>query len=76
MAHLLGRRRDCWEKARRAFVEQFWEPYSRARNLTAEEEPSVRQYMLRVPPGVRSARQAIAWTFGETEGSYRPRLQT
>jgi hypothetical protein len=33
-------------------------------NATAEPDGSVRRYFLRVPPRMRSARAAVAWTFG------------
>jgi hypothetical protein len=33
-------------------------------NATAEPDGSHRRYFLRVPPGTRTAREAVAWTFG------------
>jgi Domain of unknown function (DUF6745) len=33
-------------------------------NATAEPDGSYRRYVLRVPPNTRSAREAVAWTFG------------
>ena len=33
-------------------------------NATAEPDGSYRRYFLRVPPTSRTARQAVAWTFG------------
>lgn len=35
-----------------------------------------RRHVLRVPPGVRSAREAVAWTFGVDPGEYRPLIET
>lgn len=35
-----------------------------------------RRYLLRVPPDVRSAREAVAWTFGVDAGEYRPAIET
>jgi hypothetical protein len=35
-----------------------------------------RHYLLRVPPDVRSAREAVAWTFGVDSGEYRPAIET
>lgn len=35
-----------------------------------------RNYMLCVPPNIKRAREAVAWTFGETEQSYCPRVET
>jgi hypothetical protein len=33
-------------------------------NATAEPDGTYRRYFLRVPPTVRTARAAVAWTFG------------
>lgn len=33
-------------------------------NATAEPDGSQRRYFLRVPPDTRTARAAVAWTFG------------
>ena len=33
-------------------------------NATAEPDGSYRRYFLRVPPQTRTAREAVAWTFG------------
>jgi hypothetical protein len=35
-----------------------------------------RRYVLRVPPDVRSPREAVAWTFGVDTGEYRPAIET
>src|SRR5262249_23597685 len=35
-------------------------------NATPEPDGSYRRYFLRVPPASRTARQAVAWTFGFT----------
>lgn len=45
-------------------------------NSTPEPDGSRRRYVLRVPPDIRTARQAVAWTFGMAEGQYRPSVQT
>ena len=45
-------------------------------NSTAEPDGSYRRYVLRVPPGVRSAREAVAWTFGLRAGQYDPVAMT
>lgn len=45
-------------------------------NSTPEPEGSSRRYWLRVPPGTRSAREAVAWTFGLAPEEYRPLRQT
>jgi hypothetical protein len=45
-------------------------------NSTPEPDGSSRRYWLRVPPGTRSARQAVAWTFGLEADGYRPLRQS
>jgi hypothetical protein len=32
--------------------------------------------MLRVPPTMKRAREAVAWTFGKTEAEYQPAIET
>lgn len=39
-------------------------------NGTPEPDGSIKHYYLQVPPGVRSAREAVAWTYGLTELRY------
>lgn len=34
------------------------------------------EYFLRVPSGLPNARAAVAWTFGESEDTYRPAMET
>jgi hypothetical protein len=38
--------------------------------------PKFKEYMLRVPPTVRTAREAVAWTFERDPKSWRPALET
>jgi hypothetical protein len=45
-------------------------------NSTPEPDGSGRRYWLRVPPDTRSAREAVAWTFGLAPDEYRPMRQT
>ncbi|MEU1882519.1 DUF6745 domain-containing protein [Streptosporangium sp. NPDC020072] len=45
-------------------------------NSTAEPDGTFRTYWLRVPPWTRTAREGVAWTFGQTEGDYRPLKET
>jgi hypothetical protein len=45
-------------------------------NSTPELDGSSRRYWLRVPPDIRSAREAVAWTFGVAPDEYRPLRQT
>jgi hypothetical protein len=41
-------------------------------NATPEPDGTRRRYFLRVPPNVRTAHEAVAWTFGLDPGEYRP----
>jgi hypothetical protein len=45
-------------------------------NATPEPDGSARTYWLRVPPAMRTARQAVAWTFNLDEGDYQPQAQS
>lgn len=45
-------------------------------NSTPEPDGTYKEYFLRVPPQMRSARQAVAWTFGLTEDQYAPSKET
>ena len=45
-------------------------------NSTPEPDGTSRTYWLRVPPHVRTAKEAVAWTFGLTEEEYEPQIQT
>jgi hypothetical protein len=45
-------------------------------NATPEEDGSSRHYFLRVPPSVRTAREAIAWTFGLRADEYVPVMES
>jgi hypothetical protein len=45
-------------------------------NSTPEPDGSSKQYFLRVPPAVRSAREGVAWTFGLTEDEYAPEVES
>jgi len=35
-----------------------------------------KQYVIRVPPNMHTAREAVAWTFGLTTARYRPQVET
>jgi Domain of unknown function (DUF6745) len=49
----------------------------RVLNSTPEPDGSQKRYMLRVPPHVTSAREAVAWTFGvERAEDYAPAVET
>lgn len=45
-------------------------------NSTPELGSSSRSYMLRVPPNMRTASAAVAWTFGMRSSQYRPSVET
>jgi hypothetical protein len=45
-------------------------------NSTPEPDGEWKRYMLRVPPRVQTAREAVAWTFGTTADDYAPSMQT
>ncbi|MFF5503941.1 DUF6745 domain-containing protein [Streptomyces roseolus] len=45
-------------------------------NSTPEPDGSHRTYWLRVPPGTRTAREGVAWTFGLDAEAYAPLVQT
>jgi hypothetical protein len=45
-------------------------------NSTREPDGSYKDYYLRVPPEVKRAREAVAWTFGMAEHDYAPEAQS
>ena len=45
-------------------------------NSTPEPDGTRRTYFLRVPPTMRTAREAVAWTFGLDGGEYRPAAES
>jgi hypothetical protein len=45
-------------------------------DATRGPDTAFRRYLLRVPPDVRSPREAVAWTFGVDTGEYRPAVET
>jgi hypothetical protein len=50
--------------------------YVRVVNSTVEPDGSRKVYFLRVPPFVRTAREAVAWTFGLGPSDYGPERET
>lgn len=56
----------------------FDEPLAmvKVKNSSPEPDGSFKDYYLRVPPGMKSASQAVAWTFGLDKEAYRPRAET
>ena len=45
-------------------------------NSTPEPDGTRKTYYLRVPPNLRTAREAVAWTFGLSGSQYRPERET
>jgi hypothetical protein len=45
-------------------------------NGTREPDGSYKRYFLRVPPTMRTAREAVAWTYGLTAETYEPLIRT
>ncbi len=48
----------------------------RVRNSRRESDGSFKEYVLRVPPEISTAKAAVAWTFGMHEDDYQPTLET
>jgi hypothetical protein len=48
----------------------------RVTNSTPEIDGESRNYFLRVPPTIRTAREAVAWTFGMTVDEYKPSAES
>jgi hypothetical protein len=48
----------------------------KVRNSTPEPDGTWKDYFLRVPPDMRTAREAVAWTFGLSAAEYAPRTET
>jgi hypothetical protein len=47
-----------------------------AHYIHVRDASTQRQYYLRVPPSIRRADEAVAWTFGLSEQEYEPRQET
>jgi hypothetical protein len=45
-------------------------------NATPEPDGSFKDYFLRVPPTMRTAKEAVAWTFGKSPDNYEPEQET
>jgi len=48
----------------------------KVRNSTAEPDGSYKDYFLSVPPTLKSAHDAVAWTFGMNASEYDPLVET
>jgi hypothetical protein len=55
-----------------------WEAWAAVEVLNGTPEPdgTYKHYFLQVPPTMRSAREAVAWSYGLSEQRYRPLLRT
>lgn len=55
-----------------------WEAWAAVEvvNGTPEEDGTFKRYFLQVPATMRSAREAVAWTYGLSEQRYRPVVRT
>ena len=45
-------------------------------NSSPEPDGTQRTYVLRVPPGIRTCRAAVAWTFRLDADAYQPLVET
>jgi hypothetical protein len=45
-------------------------------NSTPEADGSYKDYFLRVPPSVKTAKEAVAWTCGKTAPEYAPMVES
>ena len=46
------------------------------KNSTPEPDGHFKDYFLRVPPTIKRAREAVAWTFGMSEKEYAPEVES
>jgi hypothetical protein len=67
---------ECGELWRRIQVNDEALLMLKVRNSTPEPNGSIKDYVLRVPPTMTTARAAVAWTFGMTEEEYKPEKET
>ena len=44
--------------------------------INAPEDARFKEYMIRVPPGMRTAHEAVAWTFGLDAEEYHPAIES
>jgi hypothetical protein len=52
------------------------DPEGTAHYVQVKDASTQHQYYLRVPPSIRQADEAVAWTFGLDEQDYQPRQET
>lgn len=48
----------------------------KVKNSTPEPDGTFKEYHLRVPPGTKTAKEGVSWTFGFREEEYGPAFQT
>lgn len=48
----------------------------KVKNSTPEPDGSIKDYFLRVPPDIKTAQAAVAWTFGLESKQYEPTVET
>ncbi|HEY9774852.1 MAG TPA: hypothetical protein V6C81_13905 [Planktothrix sp.] len=48
----------------------------RVTNKTPNPDGTTSEYFLRVPPSIKTAKAAVAWTFAMQENEYKPRYET
>ena len=55
-----------------------WEAWAAVEVLNGSPEPdgTHKRYFLQVPANMRTAREAVAWTYGLPEQRYRPTVRT
>lgn len=69
---------DDWGKLYRKELSGDPEPMVMVKviNSTAEPDGTFKEYFLRVPPSMSTAREAVAWTFNVDEDTYSPLQET
>lgn len=56
-----------------ALCDAYWRGVA---ETLAAKDGSRKDYWLRVPPAMRTAREAVAWTFGKDSKDYHPARET
>ncbi len=63
---------DQGERGELIAVDLFDDPEGMAKYVRVRDGSTQRQYYLRVPPAIKRADEAVAWTFGLNEQDYQP----
>lgn len=58
------------------FHDGSWQAMVCVKNSTPEPDGSRKEYYLRVPPDIHTARGAVAWTFGLQADEYEPEFES